>query len=73
MIYRKFTMAVIDFFIIALVIFAIIKAFNKAKNLAKKPVEEAPAAPTTKVCPFCKSEISIDATRCPHCTSELKE
>jgi large conductance mechanosensitive channel len=33
--------------------------------------EEAPAAPTTKKCPFCKSEIAIDATRCPHCTSQL--
>ena len=33
--------------------------------------EEAPAVPTTKKCPFCKSEIAIDATRCPHCTSQL--
>ena len=33
--------------------------------------EEEPAAPTTKVCPYCKSEIPIEATRCPHCTSEL--
>lgn len=71
--YGKFIMAVIDFFIIAIVLFLIIKAFNKAKNIVKKPAEEAPAEPTTKVCPFCKSEISIDAVRCPHCTSELKE
>ena len=69
--YGKFIMAVIDFFIVAVVLFAIVKAFNKARNLAKKPEPEA--APTTKVCPFCKSEISIDATRCPHCTSELKD
>ena len=45
------------------------------QTLPKAPVvEEEPAveaAPTTKVCPFCKSEIAIDATRCPHCTSEL--
>ena len=68
--YGAFIMAVINFFIIAIVIFLVIKAFNKAKNLVKKPVEEAPAAPTTKICPFCKSEIAIDATRCPHCTSE---
>ena len=71
--YGKFIMAVIDFLIVAIVLFLIIKAFNKAKNMVKKPVEEAPPAPTTKVCPFCKSEISIEATRCPHCTSELKE
>ena len=45
--------------------------FNKAKELKKK--EEAPAEPTTKKCPFCQSEIDIKATRCPHCTSELKE
>ena len=71
--YGNFIMSVLNFFIIALVLFCIIKAFNKAKNAIKKPVEEAPAAPATKVCPFCKSEIAIDATRCPHCTSELKE
>ena len=70
--YGNFIMSVLNFFIIALVLFCIIKAFNKARNAVKKPVEEAPAAPTTKVCPFCKSEIAIDATRCPHCTSELK-
>ena len=69
--YGNFIMAVINFFIIAIVLFAIIKAFNKAKNAVIKPAEEAPAAPTTKVCPFCKSEIAVDATRCPHCTSEL--
>ena len=42
---------------------------------AEQPKEEAPApaAPTTKKCPFCKTEIPLDATRCPHCTSELKE
>ena len=70
--YGNFIMAVVNFFITALVLFLIIKAFNKAKNAVKKPVEEAPAAPATKVCPFCKSEIPIDATRCPHCTSEVE-
>jgi segregation and condensation protein A len=39
----------------------------------KKKVEEAPATPTTKICPFCKSEIAIEATRCAHCTSVLEE
>lgn len=71
--YGNFIMSVLNFFIIAIVLFCIIKAFNKAKNAIKKPAPEAPAAPETKVCPFCKSEIAIDATRCPHCTSELKD
>ena len=70
--YGKFIMAVIDFFIVAIVLFCLVKAVNKAKKAVIRPKEEAPAEPTTKVCPFCKSEIAIDATRCPHCTSELK-
>ena len=69
--YGNFIMAVLNFFIIAIVLFCIIKAFNKAKSAVIKPKEEEPAAETTKVCPYCKSEIAIDATRCPHCTSEL--
>lgn len=69
--YGAFISAIIHFFIIALVIFIIVKAINKASNLRKK--EEVEEAPTTKVCPFCKSEIAIDATRCPNCTSELPE
>lgn len=67
--YGAFVTAIISFLLVALCLFFVVKAFNKAQSLAKK--EEAPAAPTTKVCPFCKSEISIEATRCPHCTSEL--
>ncbi len=66
--YGKFIMAVINFIIVALVIFCIIKAMNKANSLKKK--DEPEEARTTKVCPFCKSEIDIEATRCPHCTSE---
>ena len=69
--YGAFIMAVVNFLIIALVLFCIIKTMNKAMNAKKKEEEEA--APTTKVCPFCKSEISIEATRCPNCTSELNE
>ena len=61
---------IIKFICVAFVLFLIVKAFNKAKSLKKK--DEAPADPTTKICPFCKSEIDIEATRCPHCTSELK-
>ena len=67
----NFVAILIEFLVIALVLFLIVKAFNKAKELKKK--EEAAAEPTTKKCPFCQSEIDIKATRCPHCTSELKE
>ena len=73
--YGKFITAIINFLLMALVVFFIVKAFNKlaesGKKLGKK--EEKKADPTTKVCPFCQSEISIKATRCPHCTSELKK
>lgn len=71
--YGNFLDAVINFLIMAFVIFLFIKGLNKLKHSAKKEEEEAPAAPTTKVCPYCKSEIAIDATRCPHCTSEIAE
>ncbi len=63
-----FITAIINFIIMAFVIFLIVKAINKAAELGKKKEEEAP---TTKKCPYCKSEIPIEATRCPHCTSEL--
>ena len=73
--YGAFIMAVINFIIIAFVLFLIVKGMNtlRAKAEEKKKKEEVEAAPATKVCPFCKSEVSIDATRCPHCTSELTE
>ena len=71
--YGAFLMAILNFFIIALVLFMMIKLLNALHGLGKKKEEEAPAAPTTKVCPFCKSEIAIDAVRCAHCTSELSE
>ena len=61
----NFINAVINFLIIALCLFAVVKAMNKMK----KP---APAAKEPRKCPYCKSEIADDATRCPHCTSELK-
>ena len=67
----SFAGVVVEFILVALVLFAIVKAANKAKDLKKK--DEPAAEPTTKVCPFCQSEISIKATRCPHCTSELKD
>lgn len=71
--YGKFLDAVINFLIMAFVIFIFIKCINKLKSAAHKEVPAEPAAPTTKICPFCKSEIDIGATRCPHCTSEIAE
>jgi len=70
--YGAFIMAVVNFLIVALVLFSMIKAMNKATSLVKKKEDEPAEEPTTKTCPFCKSEIAIDATRCPHCTSELE-
>ncbi len=69
--YGNFISAVINFLIMAFVVFCLVKAINAVADKAKKKEEEAPADPTTKECPFCKSEIAIEATRCPHCTSEL--
>ena len=62
--YGNFIQVVLNFIIIALCLFAVVKAMNKMR----KP---APAPKAARVCPFCKSEIADDATRCPHCTSEL--
>ena len=69
--YGAFIMAMLNFFIIAVVLFLVVKLMNAFHRKKQEP--EAPAAPATKVCPFCKSEVAIDATRCPHCTSELAE
>ena len=63
--YGNFLQVVFNFIIIALCLFAVVKAMNKMK----KPAAEAPKP---RLCPYCKSEIAKDATRCPHCTSELK-
>ncbi len=67
----NFITAVINFIIMAFILFCIIKAINKMMTIGKK--KEEPAAPTTKKCPFCMSEIAIEATRCPHCTSVIPE
>lgn len=66
--YGLFLNVFIDFLIVALVMFLLIKQVNK---LRRKPAE-APAIPTTKECPFCFSIIPIKAVRCPACTSQLK-
>lgn len=72
--YGSFITAVINFLIMATVIFLLVKGINKVSELGKKKEEEpAPAEPTTKLCPYCKSEISIEAVKCPNCTSDLPE
>ena len=66
----EFVNSIINFLIVAFVLFVVVKAINA---LHKKPAEPAaPAEPTTKVCPYCQSEIAIKAVRCPHCTSKLE-
>lgn len=67
--YGSFLAGLLDFLIMAFIVFLFVRAINKLRDANKEP--EAPKAPTTKICPFCKSEISLEATRCPHCTSEL--
>ena len=69
--YGSFITNVINFFILALVIFCIVRAMTAVSAIGKAP--EQPAAPVTKKCKFCRSEIDIEAVRCPHCTSELAE
>ena len=69
--YGNFISAVINFIIMAIVIFIIVKSINKvSEKLSKK--EDAPTEPTTKVCPYCKSEIAVDAVKCAHCASNLE-
>ena len=65
--FSNFTTAVINFIIMAFILFLLVKMINVISNIGKK---KEVAAPTTKTCPFCKSEINIEATRCPHCTAE---
>lgn len=67
-----FVTAVINFIIMAFILFCLLKTINKLTSLGAHKAE-APAVPTTKICPFCKSEIPLDASRCAHCTSLLTE
>jgi large conductance mechanosensitive channel len=59
----KFLNAVITFLIVGFVMFLIVKAYNRVSD---------PKAATTRSCPYCKTDIALDATRCPNCTSELQ-
>jgi len=68
--YGNFIQMIVEFLIVAFCIFMVVKGINKLR----RPKPEAPApAPTTKVCPFCKSEIHIEAVKCPHCASSVNE
>jgi large conductance mechanosensitive channel len=64
--YGVFVNAVITFLIVAFSVFLLVRAANRLKP------QEAPAAPTTKECPYCRMAVPVAATRCPHCTSELR-
>ena len=86
--YGNFITAIIDFLIVAFCLFLFIKYMNKLNNMNKgildsrllkklnkknKDKENTVPEPTTKICPYCLSEIAFKATRCPHCTSNLEE
>ncbi len=71
--YGSFISAVINFVIMAFIIFCIVKAANKAMTIGKKKEEKAKPMPTTKICPFCKSEIPVDALKCRYCASDISE
>ena len=70
--YGAFITDVINFIIMAFIVFLIVKFMNKLSNLGKKEEPIVEAELTTKVCPHCFSEINIKATKCPCCTSELE-
>lgn len=71
--YGKFLTAVINFLIMAFVVFCMVKVLNSFRDKLIKKEEPKPAAPTTKTCPYCLSEIPLEATRCAHCTSLLTD
>ncbi|MEN6340178.1 MAG: large conductance mechanosensitive channel protein MscL [Clostridiaceae bacterium] len=74
--YGAFITAILNFLIMALVLFLIVKAFNATRAIGgrlKRGESAAPEKPTEKTCPYCKMTINAEATRCPYCTSEVKE
>ena len=69
--YGAFIASVINFIIMVFIIFLIVKGMNSLVNINKKKQDEQTSESETKDCPYCKSEIALDATRCPNCTSQL--
>ncbi len=69
--YGAFATAIINFLIMALIVFLIVKGLHKLESLGRRK-EEAADPPATRICPFCRSQIDVQATRCPHCTSQLE-
>ena len=67
----NFLGAVVNFVIMAFILFCLMRSINRMATIGKK--EQAPAAPSEKDCPYCKTKIAIAATRCPNCTSILEE
>jgi large conductance mechanosensitive channel len=70
--YGSFITSSINFIIMALVIFLLVKSMNRLSALGQKIAPKEEKSPSTKICIYCLSEISINATRCPNCTSELE-
>lgn len=73
--YGAFLTAIINFLIMALVLFLLVKAINATRAFGgrfQRGKTEMPSAPAERVCPYCKSKIAADATRCPYCTSEVE-
>lgn len=74
--YGKFLTAVVNFLLMAAIIFLMLRALHtiqeKAAQITGLKEEEVAAEPTTKICPFCQMEIPIKAIRCGHCTSKLE-
>lgn len=64
--YGAFLQSIVDFVLVAFPVFLLVRSVNKLKK------KEEPAPPSTKECPYCISAVPIKATRCAHCTSELK-
>lgn len=71
--YGSFINTVLDFLIVALCIFFMVKGINRLRRITEKEKKEVAAAPTEKECPHCLSQVPIKATRCKYCTSQLAE
>lgn len=69
--YGSFLTTILNFLIMAFVVFSIVKMMNTVTSRFSRKKEEEQEAPETKLCPYCRSEIDVEASRCPHCTSQL--